>query len=164
MTQRSILLVDAAQDDRTMYAEFLRANHFNTLESDTTDDALQAALAADVIVTGIRVPGSFDGIELVKRLRGDQRTSRRPLIVLSACVFELDQRRALAAGCDVFLPKPCLPNRLLAEVRTVLARSRQLQVRGQRGTARTAKARLKPKALLDESASLAKHDRKRKQR
>jgi hypothetical protein len=34
------------------------------------------ALSLDVIVTGIRVPGPFDGIELVRRLRADERMTQ----------------------------------------------------------------------------------------
>src|SRR5688572_6875689 len=113
----SILLVEPPEDDRPMYAEFLRANGFSVTEVDSTDAGLSAAAAADLIITGIRVPGSFDGIELVRRLRRDKRTKATPLIVLTACTFEPDQARAFDAGCDVFLPKPCLPDMLLAEAR-----------------------------------------------
>ena len=110
-----------------MYAEFLRANGFNVTEVDSTDDGLSAAHGADVIVTGVRMPGSFDRIELVRRLRDDERTKSKPLIVLTACTFEPDQSRAFAAGCDVFLPKPCLPEVLLQEARRLLEHSHRLR-------------------------------------
>jgi CheY-like chemotaxis protein len=110
-----------------MYAEFLRANGFSVTEVDSTDDGLSAAHDADVIVTGVRMPGSFDGIELVRRLRDDERTKSKPLIVLTACTFEPDQSRAFAAGCDVFLPKPCLPELLLKEARRLIEHSRRLR-------------------------------------
>jgi CheY-like chemotaxis protein len=127
MPHGSILLVEPPEDDRPMYAEFLRANGFSVTEVDSTDDGLSAAHAADLIVTGVRMPGSFDGIELVRRLRDDERTKRKPLIVLTACTFEPDQSRAFAAGCDVFLPKPCLPEILLKEARRLIEYSRRLR-------------------------------------
>ena len=127
MPHGSILLVEPPEDDRPMYAEFLRANGFNVTEVDSTDDGLSAAHGADVIVTGVRMPGSFDGIELVRRLRDDERTKSKPLIVLTACTFEPDQSRAFAAGCDVFLPKPCLPEVLLQEARRLLEHSHRLR-------------------------------------
>ena len=131
MSHGSILLVEPPEDDRPMYAEFLRANGFSVTEVDSTDEGLSAAPAADLIVTGVRMPGSFDGIELVRRLRDDERTKRKPLIVLTACTFEPDQSRAFAAGCDVFLPKPCLPEVLLQEVRRLIDQSRRLRKRVQ---------------------------------
>jgi CheY-like chemotaxis protein len=110
-----------------MYAEFLRSNGFSVTEVDSTDEGLSAAAAADLIVTGVRMPGTFDGIELVRRLRDDERTKNKPLIVLTACTFEPDQSRAFSAGCDVFLPKPCLPEILLREAKRLIQHSHRLR-------------------------------------
>jgi len=117
----TVLLVDSSHDDRAMYADYLRVCGFEPTEVDTTDDAVTLAADADVIVTGIRVHGSFDGLELIRRLRRDQRTSSKPILCLTACAFEPDRRRALSAGCDAFLPKPCLPDMLVRELRRALA-------------------------------------------
>lgn len=116
----TVLLVDSAHDDREMYAEYLRLDGCHPIEIVDTGDGLALAVTADVIVTSIRVDGPFDGIELVRRLRDGDRTRHTPIIVLSACAFEPDQQRAFAAGCDVFLAKPCLPDRLVSEIRHVL--------------------------------------------
>jgi len=70
-------------------------------------------------VTGILLSGTIDGIELMRRLRTDARTNRTPIIVLTACVQPTDLVRAKTAGCDVFLPKPCLPDDLLRAIRRV---------------------------------------------
>ena len=67
------------------------------------------------MITAIRMPASFDGVELVRRLREDERTKEKPVIVRTACAFDPDQSRAFSAGCDVFLPKPCLPESLVGE-------------------------------------------------
>jgi two-component system, cell cycle response regulator DivK len=120
----TVLLVDSTHDDRTMYAEYLRVCGLNPIEIDNTADALRRAMIADVIVTGIRVDGPFDGVELVRRLRDGVGTRGKPIIVLTACAFEPDQQRALAVGCDVFLAKPCLPDRLAQEIRSVLIQHR----------------------------------------
>jgi len=120
----TVLLVDSAHDDRAMYAEYLRVQGFHAVEIGDTADGLALAATADVVVTGIRVFGPFDGVELVRRVRESHTTHDMPIIVLTACAFEPDQQRALAAGCDVFLAKPCLPDRLVSEIRGVLARRR----------------------------------------
>lgn len=104
-----------------MYAEYLRGHRFRVVELDNTAEALAAAPMADVVVTDIRVPGPFDGVELVRRLRADDHAKHTPVIVLTACVFEPDRQRAHAAGCDLFLPKPCLPDALAIEIRRLLA-------------------------------------------
>jgi two-component system, cell cycle response regulator DivK len=120
MSSRSILLVEPPEHDRPIYAECLRANGFTVTEVESTDDGFLAAPLADLIITGIRMPGSFDGIELVRRLRAAERAKHKPVIVLTVCTLEPDQARAFAVGCDVFLPKPCLPETLLAEVQRLI--------------------------------------------
>jgi two-component system, cell cycle response regulator DivK len=159
MPHGSILLVEPPEDDRPMYAEFLRANGFSVIEVDSTDEGLSAAHAADLIVTGVRMPGSFDGIELVRRLRDDERTRSKPLIVLTACTFEPDQSRAFGAGCDVFLPKPCLPEMLLQEVQRLIEQSRRLRRRveavQEQGRQRVRHA----KATLENADALAQEGR-----
>ena len=117
---QSILLIEPDDDSRVMFAEYLHTFGFTVLTADTTDDGLSRASDADVIVTWIGVPGSFDGVELVRRVRQTDRTKHTPIIVLlTACVFESDRQRAFAAGCDLFLPKHCPPEGLVSEIRAV---------------------------------------------
>jgi DNA-binding response OmpR family regulator len=116
----TVLLVDSDGDTREMYAECLRISGFTVLAADTTDDGLRCAGNADVIVTEIRVSGSFNGFDLVNRLRHADATKQTPIIVLTACAFEADQKRARSVGCDVFLSKPCLPDNLLSAISAVV--------------------------------------------
>jgi two-component system cell cycle response regulator DivK len=116
-----VLLVQADDDSRDMYAEFLRHSGLVCLTASNAADALTAAAQADVIVTGMILPGEDDGIELIDAIRRDERNRRKPLIVLTACALDGDRRRALDAGCDAFLSKPCLPDDLLQEIHRLLA-------------------------------------------
>ena len=125
-----VVLLQSDADSRAMYAEFLRYQGFVPVPMSTAADALSVAPRADVVVTGILLPGQMDGIELVTRLKTDDRTKRIPVIVLTACAWQSDRDRATTAGCDVFLPKPCLPDALVREVRRLLAASTLRDVRG----------------------------------
>jgi CheY-like chemotaxis protein len=104
-----------------MYAQFLRAVGFAAIEVDNAADGLALAPTVDVIVTEMRVPGAFDGLELVRRLRANPETASKPIIVLTASAFAKDERNAQSAGCDLFLTKPCLPETLATELRRALA-------------------------------------------
>jgi two-component system cell cycle response regulator DivK len=117
----TVLLVEFGQDDRAMYEEYLRARGFKPVVTDNGNEALQRAPAADVIVTGVRLSGPLDGIEVVRRLRQDDRTKEKPIVVLTATTFAADRERALAAGCDVFVLKPCLPDTLVETIQRARA-------------------------------------------
>jgi CheY-like chemotaxis protein len=112
-----------------MYAEFLSHAGLTPMPVSSAIDALAIAPKADIIVTGLRLPGSVDGIELIARLRRDRRTKGTPIIVLTAAALQTERDRAKRAGCDAFLPKPCLPEELLREVRRLVKPSKLRHVR-----------------------------------
>ena len=120
-----VLLVQPSRDDSLgMYAEFLRYHGIAVIPVSDARDALMLASQADIVVTGMHLDDPMDGIELVSRLRHDDCTRATPIIVLTACAWPTDRARAEGAGCDVFLPKPCLPNDLLRKVRQLLTAMR----------------------------------------
>ena len=120
-----VLLVQQSRDDSLeMYAEFLRYHGLAVIPVSDTRDALMLAPQADIVVTGMNLDHPMDGVELVSRLRHDDCTRSTPIIVLTACAWPKDRERAEGAGCDVFLPKPCLPDGLLGEVQQLLAARR----------------------------------------
>jgi DNA-binding response OmpR family regulator len=121
---QSILLIEPDDDSRARFAEYLHTFGFTVLTADTTDDGLTRASDADVIVTWMGVPGSCDGVELVRRVRQTVRTKQHIIVLLTAGAFESDRQRAFAAGCDGFLPKHCPPEQLVREIRAVLSRRR----------------------------------------
>jgi CheY-like chemotaxis protein len=118
----TVLLVQPAHDDRDMYVEFLTHIGLRVVAVTTAADGLASVRAADLVVTGVLLPGSMDGIEFITRLKGDARMTRVPVIALTVCVGNTERDRALGAGCDRFLSKPCLPHVLAREIRRLLAR------------------------------------------
>ena len=119
---KRILMVDDFQDNREMYAAYLRHAGFLVEEAVTGTEALDKAFATapDLIVMDLSLPG-LDGWEATRRLKADARTKHIPIVVVSGHALEGSVKSAQAAGCDAFLRKPCLPNALLAEVKTLLA-------------------------------------------
>lgn len=122
-----------------MYAEYLHHSGFAAIAVSNVKAALTFAPEADIIVTGIVLDDTVDGVELVSRLRCDYGTMHKPIIVLTACAWRRERERAEHAGCDLFLSKPCLPDALLREVRLLL---RTPHARLESGAAHTGMPRL----------------------
>src|SRR5262249_42942506 len=135
-----VLLVQPPGDNLQMYVEFLASRQVDCIAATNATDALLAAPQVDVVVTGILLPGSDDGLELIRRLRADDRTKAIPIIVLTAWVLDSTRERAEAAGCDLFLSKPCLPEDLLAEILRVSA-ARRLRMARRRTSRPTSSGR-----------------------
>jgi DNA-binding response OmpR family regulator len=68
-----------------------------------------------VVVLDLRMP-VMDGYEAARRIRAAHGSAVK-IVVLSASVFAEDQRRALAAGADIFLAKPFGKTDLLERIR-----------------------------------------------
>lgn len=58
-----------------------------------------------LILLDLRLPG-MDGWELVPLIRGDPPLQAIPIFALTVEVSAEDKARALAAGCNEYLPKP----------------------------------------------------------
>ena len=119
---RRVLLVQRPNDDVDMYVEFFAAHHFTMIVVSTAEAALAAAKDADVAITDIELDGDVSGCDLVRRLREGASTRWMPIIVLTAAAWKTDRQRAMAAGSDVFLAKPCVPSELLDHVQRLLSR------------------------------------------
>lgn len=79
-------------------------------EAEVADGAVSALhrledLIPDAILVDLQMP-DIDGLELTRRLKGDPRTAHIPVVALTAAAMAGDRERALAAGCDGFIPKP----------------------------------------------------------
>jgi CheY-like chemotaxis protein len=116
-----VLLVQSERDDREMYAELFRHQGWRAIPVSTAHDALRVAPIADVIITGILLPGHMDGVDFIVQLKADERTKSIPVVVLTTCEWDAERERAEKAGCAVFLAKPCAPADLVGAVRRVRA-------------------------------------------
>ena len=49
---------------------------------------------------------AFRGLEVTRRLRGDERSRRIPIIAVTAFAMAWHEREALDSGCDAYISKP----------------------------------------------------------
>lgn len=75
----------------------------------------------DLVLLDWMLPGQ-SGLELARRLRGDARTKRLPIIMLTARGDEEDKLRGLETGADDYLTKPFALPELEARVRALTRR------------------------------------------
>lgn len=112
-----VLVVDDVHDTRELYAEYLRAMGFSTTVAADGGEALAIARRErpDVVVLDLGLPVT-DGWSVARRLKSDEETRHAWIIALSGYVDPSYEASALEAGCDEFIAKPCLPERLLRAV------------------------------------------------
>jgi CheY-like chemotaxis protein len=117
-----VLVVDDSEDNRDMCAQCLAHAGFRVLQAGTADEALVLAASADVVLMDLGLPG-MDGLEAARRLRTNPRTADVPLVALTGFELEDMAPRAICAGFDRVLGKPCLPDAIATAVREALGGS-----------------------------------------
>jgi two-component system, cell cycle response regulator DivK len=127
------LVVDRDEDTRRMYAQVMELSNWHVDEASDGREALAKAIALrpDIIITETRLPG-LDGVTLCDLLRRDVATNAIPIVFVTGDAHRSDAERATAAGGDLVLTKPCLPEELLAQLHGVLDHSRELRDRAER--------------------------------
>jgi two-component system OmpR family response regulator len=115
-----ILIVDDDREIRTLLADYLDANGFQSrMAADGRGMWRQLEREpADLIVLDLNLPGE-DGVALCRTLR---ERSSTPVIMLTARAEPQDRILGLETGADDYLVKPFEPRELLARIRNVLRR------------------------------------------
>jgi DNA-binding response OmpR family regulator len=65
----------------------------------------EKGLKAALVLLDLKLPG-MDGIEVLRRLRGDQRTSVLPVIILTTSKEQEDLINGYRNGCNSYIRKP----------------------------------------------------------
>ena len=112
-----VLVVDDFEDNRAMYAEYLRFQGFRVAEAVNGAEAVAqtSELMPGIVVMDLSLP-VMDGWEATRRIKADERTSHIRIIALTGHAESSHAKKALDAGCDDFIAKPCLPENLLAKI------------------------------------------------
>ena len=120
-----MLVVDDSADIRELWRLWLTFWGFSVAEATNGYDAIQKATQhqPDLILMDLWMP-VVDGIEAMRKLKADSRTSHVPVLAVSAQTYAPDSSTALDAGADAFLTKPCDPDRLLDHIRLAMGRLR----------------------------------------
>ena len=117
-----VLVVDDEPDVLLLCRLNLEQRGHEVLEAANGDEALDLARdgTPDLLVLDLMLPG-IDGYQVLQSLRADERTSKIPVLVLTAKSLQADRERSRQLGAAAFLTKPFLPDELCDMVDEVLA-------------------------------------------
>ena len=127
MTER-ILVADDDLDVSRLVAVNLTLEGYDVLLEHDGAATLATAVRTqpDLILLDVMMP-ELDGYEVCKQLREDPRTANAAIILLTARSLSADRVLGLTAGADDYIAKPFDPPELVARVKSVLRRSRQMR-------------------------------------
>ena len=111
-------------DDNNLYMLKMRLEQCGDFDVLAAADSEQGCTLAvtehpDVILMDLEMP-VVDRWEPVRTLKNDPRTRNIPILGMSAYALDSERERAIATGCDEFVPKPIEFERLVATIRRLL--------------------------------------------
>jgi two-component system chemotaxis response regulator CheY len=74
----------------------------------------------DLVLADVRMP-RLDGLELVRRVRGELGDKQTPIVLITTLGTDEDVQRGLAAGATAYLVKPLSPYRIRILIERLLA-------------------------------------------
>jgi len=118
--KKHILAVDDSKTMRDMVSFTLKGAGYDVTLADDGNTALETLDGNnfDVIITDINMP-NMNGIELVKRLRADERYRIAPILILTTESDDKLKQEGRAAGATGWIVKPFVPEKLLKVVAKV---------------------------------------------
>ena len=125
-----ILIVDDEKLIRSVIREYLENEKFFVLEAENGHEAIdliEKNLDIDLIIMDIMMP-KLDGYSACKEIF---KLKRYPVIMLSARVEEYDKLLGFELGIDDYVTKPFSPKELVARVKAVLNRTRNIDIKNE---------------------------------
>ena len=99
----------------------LAPTDYEIAEVESGEEALTAIAKQrpDLILMDIQLP-IMDGYKAVSRIKADPALRSIPIIAVTSYALNGEEKKARAAGCDDYVPKPFSPRQLLAKTRQYL--------------------------------------------
>ena len=116
----TILIADDDVELSALLSEYFSSEGINVILAHDGEEALRRIRESepDLMVLDVMMP-RMDGMQVLSELR---KSSRLPVIMLTARGDDDDRIRGLELGADDYVPKPCNPRELLARIRAVMRR------------------------------------------
>ena len=120
----SILVVDDFEPmRRALKVVLAEIGYLSIVEAEDAVTALQQLKSGDfaLMITDWHMQGGMTGLELVRRVRADERLARLPVLMLTAQSGRAQIDTAMQAGVTAYLVKPFAASALREKIDSVLS-------------------------------------------
>jgi CheY-like chemotaxis protein len=126
--RHKILVVDDSDTVRAHVKDLLGA-HFDCVYAVNGLDGFQKAVSEQphAVISDLEMP-LMDGTELLKKIRGDKRTSHIPVIIVTTVTDIAKVNECRGLGCAGFVLKPLQQEYVLAKLRQVISANARARI------------------------------------
>lgn len=121
----NILYIEDHPDNMTLVKRIFRPDEYNLIEAGSGIQGVSIAEEQniDLILLDINLP-DIDGYEVARRLRASRKAdlTQTPIVAVTANAMKGDEKKIIAAGCNVYLSKPINIQDLVDTVENLLTK------------------------------------------
>jgi CheY-like chemotaxis protein len=112
-----VLIADDDADNRIIMADILISKGHSVVIAVNGLEAIDLAAKEkpDIIFLDLSMP-VLDGWQAAARLRSAPNTANIPIVAFTAHAMSGDEKKAIGAGCNDYLTKPCTPDKIIEKV------------------------------------------------
>ncbi|RLD17227.1 MAG: response regulator [Caldiserica bacterium] len=116
--KKTVLLIEDNPDNREIVETVLRKNSYKVISACDGEEALKRLKKGnyDLVLLDLSLP-KISGWDLIKMIREDERIKDLPVIALTAHAMQGDKEKAIEAGCNDYISKPCKPYEIVEKVK-----------------------------------------------
>jgi two-component system phosphate regulon response regulator PhoB len=129
MAHETILVIEDEEDILELIRYNLDREGYQVVCAESGEKGLEIARRQrpDLLLLDLMLPG-LDGLEVCKRLKTDGAVANLPIVMVTARGEEADVVTGLELGAEDYVTKPFNPRVLIARIRAVLRRRREIPV------------------------------------
>ena len=107
MANEPILIIDDNALNLELITYLLTMHQYDVHTAASSNEAIKTLKTFQplIILTDLQLP-DIDGIELIQKLKADEKYKHIPIIAITARAMKGDKEKALAVGCDEYITKP----------------------------------------------------------
>jgi two-component system chemotaxis sensor kinase CheA len=119
--KKHILVVDDSLTVRNILRNYLEASGFDVSTAENGILALSKLreVRFDAVITDIEMP-AMNGLELIKRIRQEEKWKYLPVVIVSTLDREIDQQKGFKAGANAYITKGSFEKGKLLEILNTL--------------------------------------------
>jgi signal transduction histidine kinase/ligand-binding sensor domain-containing protein/DNA-binding response OmpR family regulator len=128
-TEKNIVLIVEDNPDVREYIREALIHEYNIAQAVNGEQGLRKAerIIPDLIVSDVMMP-KMDGIEMLKQIKNDAKTSHIPVILLTAKSEQTDKLEGLGLGAEAYLTKPFDTKELQVRIKSLIEQRQKLQM------------------------------------
>ncbi|NIA18571.1 MAG: response regulator [Simkaniaceae bacterium] len=119
--KKTILIVEDDYDSQQLFYYLVREK-YNSVTVTNVDDA-KAKLKnqpVHLVILDLSLAGSEDGLILSRYMKTVDEYKDIPIIAVTAHAFKTDRENCLKAGCDEFITKPIITQKIMGKIEAMI--------------------------------------------